>query len=119
MELTEFISTTLVHISEGVSAANNHTIKNSLGSFYIPGDDGTEGHANKSIEFDIAVLAGEGKEENIKGDVSAKVYVVGAGVHGEQKDTNYKEAVSRVKFTVRVGHQIGLRGKGNTVRQMS
>ena len=107
MELQEFITETLLEISNGIREANNirlgekATDPNASQTFFLrPGSKADNG---AGIEFDVAVTtkkAGEGKA-----GAKLKLSVVEAELGGAGGAS--KESVSRIKFTVNVGQWVG------------
>jgi len=107
MELQEFVTETLLEISNGVHEANNIRLgekakdPNASRTFFLrPGSKSENG---AGIEFDVAVTtkkAGEGKA-----GAKLKLSVVEAELGGGGGAS--KESVSRIRFTVNVGQWVG------------
>lgn len=93
MELKEFISKTLVDITEGIAEASD-SIGRSIGF-------ATEKNSSSNIEFDVAVTveSGSSAEGGAKAGISiASIDLISGKLKGqiEEKSSN----VSRVKFSV-------------------
>ncbi|WP_320055769.1 trypco2 family protein [Desulfuromonas thiophila] len=107
MELQEFITETLLGISNGIREANNVRLDkkpadpNASRTFFLrPGSRSENG---AGIEFDVAVTTkkiGEGKA-----GAKLKLTVVEAELGGSGEAS--KESVSRIKFTINVGQWVG------------
>ncbi len=107
MELQEFITETLLEISNGIHDANNRRLgdkvsdQNASRTFFLrPGSKSENG---TGIEFDVAVTtkkSGEGKA-----GAKLKLSVVEAELGGGGGAS--KESVSRIKFTINVGQWVG------------
>lgn len=107
MELQEFITETLLEISNGIRDANNARLgdkaddKNVPRAFFLrPGSKSENG---AGIEFDVAVATK--KSGNGKAGAKLKLSVVEAELGGEGSAS--KESISRIKFTVNVGQWVG------------
>lgn len=109
MELKDFISQTLIHISEGVSEAQN-MLKESgtkINPFFKTSEKNTKhsiGNLQRlgneqpvfPIEFDIAI--GETAGDGTKASIGVLSAILGAGVQTELKSS--QSNISRIKFIV-------------------
>lgn len=107
MELQEFITETLIEISNGVHEANNirlgenATNSNTSRTFFLrPGSKSENG---SGIEFDVAVTTK--KSGDGKAGAKLKLSVVEAELGGGGGAS--KESVSRIKFTISIGQWVG------------
>jgi hypothetical protein len=91
MDLSEFITTTLVGITEGVKNANKKYYQ------YFKVRQATE-----VVTFDIAVSASSESEGKKGGGI--KIYVVDAGIG--KTDKKFESNVSRIQFTVGTRREI-------------
>lgn len=107
MELQEFITDTLLEISNGLRQANNISLgekatdPNASRTFFLRPGTNTENGAG--IEFDVAVTttkSGEGKT-----GATLKLSVVEAELGGSGGIS--KECISRINFTINVGQWVG------------
>jgi hypothetical protein len=110
MELKNFISETLVQISEGVSMAQqkvsaygsviNPSVKNvnQTHPLYHGTLDVAPYATQKAFlcEFDIALLVEDKKTDKL----GAGIFVAPFGLGGESSDSSTKNVVSRIKFVV-------------------
>lgn len=72
MELKEFISQTIIQITDGLRDGNNYVRKNEFG-------DGINDGYSKEISFDIAVSSNEEESTGVKGRISvANILSTGA-----------------------------------------
>lgn len=107
MELQEFITETLLEISNGIHEANNSRLGEKSNdpeakrTFFLR--PGSRSEFGAGIEFDVAVTtkkSGEGKA-----GAKLKLSVVEAELGGGGGAA--KESVSRIKFTINVGQWVG------------
>lgn len=98
MELSDFISSTLVGIVNGVKDANKRlaTNEDSRGLFAIESASHHKNRDDGYIQFDIAVTASS--ETNKNGGIGIKVLETGIG--GEIKNRSIDQTISRIKFGV-------------------
>lgn len=89
MDLKEFVSETLREIIEGVKESQEFAAQK--GAVVAPYHD-----YQKTVEYDVAVTAAEGKEAGAKAGIS--VWSIGAG--GNVKTENTNTTVSRIKFSI-------------------
>lgn len=108
MELKEFVSQSLLSITEGVTDAQKKA--NEHGAFVNPGGlmrnvskvednsiwDNTTNNYARTVAFDIAVTAEEGTATNAKIGVLSGVFNLGANGASENKNA----VVSRIQFSV-------------------
>lgn len=107
MKLQEFITETLIEISNGIREANDirlatqNVAQNSQRTFFLR--PGSESEHGAGIAFDVAVTtkkAGGGK-----GGAKIHLSVVEAELGGGGVAS--KESISRIQFTVNVGQWVG------------
>lgn len=89
MDIKEFVSETIRQIIEGVKDAQEFASKK--GAVVAPHHD-----YQKTVEYDVAVTAVEGKEAGAKAGIS--VWSIGAG--GNMKTESTNTTVSRIKFSI-------------------
>jgi len=92
MELREFITTTLLAITEGVDEANKQSPRFSLSSK-------THDYKNvlgEDVEFDVAVVADRTREKAGKGSVGISVVSLGGETHSSEASHDSH----RLKFRV-------------------
>src|SRR5687768_15322747 len=105
MDLSQFITETLIAIHSGVRGANDKLGESHSGEkFAVYMVDATRDDKTKGkIEFDVAVVAGSESKQG--GHAGVRVWGIGAGL---KEDTSKAiEHTSRVKFVVSVWNRIG------------
>ncbi|MBB5716456.1 hypothetical protein [Sphingomonas aerophila] len=114
MDLKTFVSQTLIQIVEGVNDAKQHIEGLGIGAAVNPETTYSSGppHAAPSdVEFDVAVTVATSDRDkdahNIEGAAGGVLAVVSlrakAQTGGEAIHEQREEAVSRVKFSVKLG----------------
>jgi len=92
MKLSNFITTVLVDVENGINNAarttNRHTFLHTIGT-----------SGNEGVEFDVAITAGG----EVSGKIGAEVFSIGTKAEGKMKN----EEVNRIKFRVMVGNYRG------------
>lgn len=89
MDLKEFVSETLRQVIEGVKDVQEIAAQNR--AVVVPYYD-----YSKTVDYDVAVTAVEGKEAGAKAGIS--VWSIGAG--GNLKTESSNTTVSRIKFSI-------------------
>jgi len=114
MDLKTFVSQTLIQIVEGVADAKAHIEGLGIGAAVNPertyGDGPAHARASE-VEFDVAVTVASSDRERdghrVEGGASGMLAVVSlkarAETDGESTHERRDEAISRVKFGVRIG----------------
>ena len=88
MELKEFISQTLIQITEGIREGHKFVKENNFGQ-------GVSDVSGKEINFDIAVSTNEDKTTGISGKVSvANMFSLG----GKDENVTSASNISRIQF---------------------
>lgn len=99
MELTDFISRTLIDIQVGVQDAQNKVKEMHLAGAINPVWENVESVSKddlRSVTFDIAVAASESNSAEASGGVK----VLGVGVDGGGSSMSEKQNVTRIKFEI-------------------
>ncbi len=115
MDLKDFVKESLVQISYGINDANSelsgtgaiinplNVIVNSensqaYGRTGQPHSPHENSRVVERVEFDVAVVAGQGEQTN--GGIKLAIATIGLGVGGQSDKSNRSE--SRIKFTIPV-----------------
>lgn len=99
MELSDFISKTLIDIQLGVQDAQKKVKKQSLAGAINPVWENVESVSKddlRSVTFDIAVVANESNSTGASGGVK----VLGVTLDGAGGLTSEKQNVTRIKFEI-------------------
>lgn len=89
MELSQFISDTLINIKDGLSTANKKIRENEQKTYVM--------NAGDEILFDIAVTVGEENNSNI----NAGIKVISIGIGSDLEAKSVSGSISRIKFAVK------------------
>lgn len=97
MELKEFIKETLISVVKGVESAN--MVEN---RFYIVGEHSLTmaDRVGTYIDFDVAVVASESKEDNKQGGIGIRIASAFLSGSKGTKQNQSNESINRLKFKI-------------------
>ena len=96
MNLEEFISQTLLDITQGIEKANKVSNR-----FQLSGQIHQRGVSGESVEFDVGLQVSHSKQKGGKGGIS----VASVGIKGEANSVDGYESTHRLKFKLFVTEQ--------------